>query len=45
LSLDKDAPLTRAIHPQKWAESLNCHRWEDFTIDTNDGQLSQSLPL
>jgi hypothetical protein len=24
---------------QKWAESLNCHRWEDFTTDTNDGQL------
>ena len=28
----------------KWAESLNCRRWEDFTTDTNDGQLEQSLP-
>jgi hypothetical protein len=30
---------------QKWAESLNCRRWEGFTTDTNDGQLEQSLPL
>ena len=29
--------------PQKWAESLNFRRWEDFTTDTNDGQLEQSL--
>jgi hypothetical protein len=39
LSLDKDAPLTRTIHPRKWAQSLNCRRWEDCTTDTNDGQL------
>jgi hypothetical protein len=27
---------------RKWAESLNCRRWVDFTTDTNDGQVEQS---
>jgi len=31
--------------PLKWAESLNCRRWEDFTTDTNDGRLSNRVLL
>jgi putative transposase len=45
LSLDKGAPLTRAVHPpENGPASLNCRRWVDFIIDMNDERLEQTLP-
>ena len=44
LSLDKDAPLTRAVHPPEMGRVIELPRWVDFTTDTNDGQVEQSLP-
>ena len=44
--LDRDCSIRKRVRHQS---SINMRvlrdpRWEDFTIDTNDGQLEQSLP-
>ena len=39
LSLDKDAPLTRAIHPPEMGRVIELPQVEGFTTDTNDEQL------
>ena len=45
LSLDKDASLTRAVQPPTMGRVLELPQLEDFTTDTNDGQLEQSFLL